>query len=164
MASAALWISEPDLVARSGGRGVYVGINYAFVFSAGLGGHCGAIASGIGAVYKKAHDRILANGVALISALVVLEVMGVERVSVLVGTNAVYVALVLLNRTPSQFYLWTCMAFTFSLAAFEMLPELVQSSALDAPQIFVAWRIALIGLGIAWWMGWEAIFSLPVHS
>ncbi len=160
MASAALWISEPDLVARSGGRGVYVGINYAFVFSAGLGGRCGAIASGIGAVYKKAHDRILANGVALISALIVLEVMGVEKVSVLVGTNAVYVVLVLLNRTPSQFYLWTCMAFTFSLAAFEMLPELVQSTALDAPQIFVAWRIALIGLGIAWWMGWEAIFSL----
>ena len=74
MATGSLWVVNAALVSASFGNGNWVSVNFSLCSGA-------ALAGGKGGGWKKAADRIVANAVALIFVLIVLDLGGVVGVA-----------------------------------------------------------------------------------
>lgn len=178
LATAALWVVNPTLVAVAQGRGDWVGLN--FLYCSGAGSLLGE-----GGGYKKALDRIIANSVAIIFVMVVVDLGGVNDVGTIIGIMMPWIFVVIMQRTPENAYRWTCMGFvlpqfeppcsltcaeiavghwkfcryTFGLATFEL-------SSIGGPVIssYFSIRLTLIATGIFWWIGFEILFGLLLQA
>ena len=148
MATASLWLVNPTLVNACEGHGDWVGLNFSYLTGAGMTG-------GLGGGFKKGYDRVIANSVALVFVMIVMDVGGVTSDGGIIGILIPWVLFTLMMRSsPENEYIWTCMGYTFPLGAFELYPRTGTGT-----QSFVAVRLTMIAMGIIWWIGWELIFS-----
>jgi len=151
MATAALWVSVPALVAAAEGYGDWVAVNFSLLTAAGLTG-------GVGGSFKKALDRIVGNSLAIFFVLTVIDVGGVNSTNAIIGIMMPWVLTMLMLRTPDNSYRWTNAAYTYGLAAFEISPGAGWNSA--GTEEYVIKRVTMIAVGFCWWIGWEVVFSL----
>lgn len=149
--TAALWISVPRLADIAEGHGDWVAVNFALLTGAGL-------LEGSAGSWKKAQDRFFANCIALIFTVIILVLFDVTDDGALVGIAMPWIILMLTLRTPQHAYRFTCAAYTFGLAAWEIGPTRTEEDT----NTFVTHRIALIAMGVVWWIGFELLFIVTL--